>query len=133
MMTTAEATTLGSECEPDEAQFYPFKGLDDARFPFEDEFAMVLRRMEVVLFSTGADVLSEPEHVDRLMVGEDPGAWKMFAAGEVFRGGSAFWVDEESDAEILCDLARCMGRVAEHLADNEAGWRYAVLVSAARG
>ncbi len=132
-MTTAEATTLGSECEPDEAEFDPFKGLDGTVFPPGDEFAMVLRRLEVVLFSTGADVLSEREHVGRLMVGEDPRAWKMFAAGEVFRGGSAFWVDEESDAETLCDLARCMGRVAEHVADNEAGWRYAVLVSAARG
>lgn len=102
-------------------------------FPSEDEFAMVLCRLEVVLFSTGADVLSEPENLGQLMAGEDPRAWKVFAAGEVFRGGSALWVDEESEAEILCDVARWMGRVAEHLADNKAGWRHAVLVSAARG
>lgn len=131
-MTAGEVTALGSQRELDEALFNPFEGLDFAMFPSEDEFAMVLRQMEIVQFSTGADVLSEPEHWARMTVGKDPRAWKMFSAGEVFRGGAVFWVEEESHAEVLCDLARCTGRVAEYLADNEAGWRYAVLISASR-
>ncbi len=131
-MTTAEVTVLGSVGELDGVMFDPFKGLDSATFPTGDEFAMVVRQLECVLFSAGADVLGEPAHWGRLMVDEDARAWKMFEAGEVFRGGSVFWVDEVSDAELVCDFARCMGRVAEYLADNEAGWRYAVLISAAR-
>lgn len=53
---------------------------------------MVLRQMEIVQFSTGADVLSEPGHWARMIVGEDPRAWKMCSAGDasaaVLRSGS---------------------------------------------